>query len=226
MYEIMTRITLVGIGRLGSSLMKQWDQTNEEIGVFHPSEEKVKGFISNYKNGTPVSIKGLPNTNTIIMALPATRIADFLKQNHHSQVTFVNMATALKTSDLQKEFPELQIVSMKFVGHSVDLFKNGEGYFITEQQSPDDIVDLFTRIGEVRKGDPEIVNEINKLATYYGIKAAVELENELKLKNYDQSLINRALSAITPEVIKSYQRKDLGHFAQSVADEVKESFKR
>lgn len=226
MFEIITRTTLVGIGRLGKALMKQWDNIKEEMGIFHPSDEKVRSFISDYSNGVPVSIDELPKMKTIIMALPATKIADFLKQNHHSQVTYVNMATALKTSDLQNEFPQLKIVSMKFVGHSEDLYKNGNGYFITEQETPDDIVKLFTGIGIVRRGEPEIVNEVNKLATYYGIKAAVELENELRDKNYDRSLIDRALSAITPEVIKSYQKGDLGHFARSVANEVKESIKR
>jgi hypothetical protein len=219
----MIKITLVGIGRLGKALVNQWDLLNEEIGIYHPSDEKVKSFISDYSNGVPVSIKELPNMQTIILALPAAKIPEFLKENHYSHITYVNMATAIRTADLQNEFPDLQIVSMKFVGHSHDLYINGNGYFITEEQTPDDILNIFTRIGVVRKGEPELVNEINKLATYYGIKAAVELENDLKEKNFDQAFIDRALSAITPEVIKSYQKGDLGHFAQSVAKEVKES---
>lgn len=224
--EKMINTSLVGIGRLGKALMKQWNHFNEEIGIFHPSDVKVKSFISDYSNGVPVSIKELPNMKTIILALPAAIIPEFLKQNHHSDIIYVNMATAMKTSDLQKEFPELQIVSMKFVGHAQDLYKNGNGYFITEQETTDDIVKLFTRIGVVKRGAPEIVNEVNKLATYYGIKAAVELENELKVTNIDQSLIDRALTAVTPEVIKSYQKGDLGHFAQSVAEEVKQSIRK
>ncbi len=218
----MISTTLSGVGRLGKALMKQWNISNEKMGIFHPSDEKVKSFISDYSNGVPVSTKDLANMKTIILALPAAKIPEFLKQNYHSNITYVNMATAMKTSDLQKEFTELQIVSMKFVGHANDLNKNGNGYFITEQETPDEIVNLFNGIGVVRRGEPDIVNDVNKLATYYAIKAAVELENELRIKKYDQSLIDRALSAITPEVIKSYQKGDLGHFAQSVVTEVKE----
>ena len=114
----MIKITLVGIGRLGKALVNQWDLLNEEIGIYHPSDEKVKSFISDYSNGVPVSIKELPNMQTIILALPAAKIPEFLKENHYSHITYVNMATAIRTADLQNEFPDLQIVSMKFVGHS------------------------------------------------------------------------------------------------------------
>lgn len=219
----MISTTLTGIGRLGKALMKQWNISNEKIGIFHPSDEKVKSFISAYSNGVPVSTNDLVNMKIIILALPAAKTPEFLKKNYYTHITYVNMATAKKTSDLQKEFPELQIVSMKFVGHANDLYKNGNGYFITEQETSEEIVNLFNGIGVVMRGEPEIVNDVNKLATYYAIKAAVELENELRIKKYDQSLIDRALSAITPEVIRSYQKGDLGHFAQSVAEEVNQS---
>ncbi|WP_102346235.1 NAD(P)-binding domain-containing protein [Bacillus sp. Marseille-P3661] len=219
----MISTTMVGIGRLGRALMSQWDKIDEEIGIFHPSDDKVKSFTAHFNKAVPICGKKLTDMKTIILALPAAQVSKFIQQSHYSHVTYVNMATALNTAQLQKEFPDIQIVSMKFVGHAQDLYVNGDGYFITESYVPEHVKSLFSTIGLVKKGDPEIVNQINKWATYYGIKAAVELETHLKGKHFDDKLINRALSSITPEVIKSYQKGDLGHFAQTVAKEVKES---
>ncbi|NSL53100.1 NAD(P)-binding domain-containing protein [Calidifontibacillus erzurumensis] len=216
----MKSIALVGIGRLGKALVKQWDNVNQKIGIYHPSNEKVNLFITNFSNGIPVSADKLPKMETIILALPAEKVKEFLKLHHYTNSTYVNMATSVQTTVLQKEFPNLQIVSMKFVGHAQDLYLNGNGYFITEQGVPDNIISLFSKIGEVRKGNPDVVYEINKLATYYGIKAAVELEKELKSKNFDPVVIERALISIAPEVMKAYLKGDLGHFARSVAEQM------
>lgn len=217
----MNSITLVGIGKLGGALMKQWDQHNVQVGVHHLNETKLENFLSAYKTGHTTTKENLNQMKAVIMAIPADQINDFISEHLFPNTYFINMATAANTLKLREQFPSLQICSMKFIGHANDLLNNGNGLFITEPDTPEFIRDYFKTIGTVKTGDPEVVGYINREATYFGIKAAVELEEKLKENNIEDEYIEKSMTSITPEVIKSYNKGELGHFGQSIANEIK-----
>ncbi|MCP3738342.1 NAD(P)-binding domain-containing protein [Rossellomorea sp. BNER] len=220
------RIGLVGIGKLGSAMMKHWCDQQIPIGVYHPNQSKAEQFIARYSNGYLIKKEDINELSVFILALPSDAVVPFISHLVSPQIPLkntylINMATALNTNEVCSRFPDLSIVGMKFMGHSNDLYEHGNGLFITEHSLSDGILELFRVLGEVKKDNEEVVINVNKSATYQAVKAAIELEKEFATKNLPTEYKNRALTSLLPEVIRSYSKGNLGHFAIEIVNEIK-----
>ncbi|WP_338451605.1 NAD(P)-binding domain-containing protein [Niallia oryzisoli] len=219
------RVGLVGIGRLGTSLVKQWDQMKKAIGVYHPDTLKLDQFCQSYENSYPINKRELENLDVIILALSAAGIIPFISSLLAEDISLgntkiVNMATALSTIEICKKFPLLNVYGVKYMGHSRDLLENGDGLFISETSLPTQIEEYFSSIGRIKLDTEERLIEVNTLATYYAAKAAIELESIFAKKALDPEYAARALTSIAPEVIRSYSNGTLGHFAKEIVKEL------
>lgn len=219
------RIGLVGIGKLGTAMMKHWDQNNQAIGVYHPSQAKAAQFIQHYQNGYILTERELGELHVLILALPAKDVIPFIAKslfaNHHlDQTSIVNMATSLNSLEVKNKFPSLIIIGVKYMGHGRDLLEHGNGLFITESALPKHIEELFQYLGNVKVDSEDLLIQVNKLATYYAVKAAVEIENEFAKKEFPAEYLQRALTSIAPEVMRSYREGSLGHFAMEIVKEL------
>ncbi|MFG6113744.1 NAD(P)-binding domain-containing protein [Halobacillus sp. MO56] len=219
---VQIKIGLAGIGKLGSAMMSQWEKHNISIGIYHPHQAKAESFISHYTNGFLLKEKDITELDVMLLALPANRIIPFLQERKNTDTLFINMATSLSTEEVRKELPDRKIAGLKFMGHAADLSEHGNGLFITEQQLPAALLNVFRYVGEVKKDDEDVVINVNKMATYQAIKAAVEIELEFERKNLPMEYKERALTSLAPEVIRSYSNGKLGHFGQEIAKEFKE----
>src|SRR3954467_1858679 len=142
------KMGLVGIGRLGSAMIKHWDQNKESIGVYHPVTSKGEKFIQPFQNGYVLTKKELGELDILILALSAKDMIPFISQLISENVFLtkthiINMATALDTKEIKSQFPLLQISGVKYMGHARDLLENGNGLFITESNLSEEIEDLF-----------------------------------------------------------------------------------
>nr|WP_285289087.1 NAD(P)-binding domain-containing protein [Bacillus sp. ISL-47] len=218
---------MAGIGKLGAAMMAHWNEENIQIGIYHPSRTKAEQFIRRFPNGYLLNEQDLREVDILILALPAGKVIPFMEniaaEALSSSVIFINMATALPTKVVCKRFPSYNVYGIKYMGHSRDLLEHGNGLFITEEHLPEQVMELYKPLGKINKDGEDRLVEINKLATYYAVKTAVEIEKDFTNKGYPSAYIKRALTSLAPEVIRSYSEGNLGHFAQEIVREIKES---
>jgi hypothetical protein len=216
------KIGLVGIGKLGTALMKQWNDHNITIGVYHPSEIKAEHFIKKFQSGYILSENELQKIDILILALPAKEVIPFIADlcAEDSSTIIINMATALNTKEISARFPSYKVLGVKYMGHSRDLLEHGNGLFITESSLPKGIEELFQSLGSVEIDHEDILIEVNKLATYYALKTAVDIEKEFCERALPPEYVKRALTSLAPEVIRSYSDGSLGHFAKEIVKEI------
>ncbi|WP_257348542.1 NAD(P)-binding domain-containing protein [Pseudalkalibacillus decolorationis] len=220
------RIGLIGIGRLGTALMKHWCDQRVPVGIYHPDASKAKNFIISYPNGYLIKKEEIHEMHAFVLALPANQIVPFLSECMAQKVPiqntcFINMATALNTQDVCAQFTDLNIVGLKFLGHSTDLLEHGNGLFITEQPIREEIRNYIQVLGEVKQDREEVVGKVNELATYLAINAAIDLEDEFENNNFPLEYKKRAMTSLFPEVIRSYSKGNLGHFGKEIEKELK-----
>ncbi|MBO9129533.1 NAD(P)-binding domain-containing protein [Bacillus sp. 165] len=211
------QIVIAGIGKLGTALLTQFEKCGISLGVFHPNSEKASLCVQKYSLHKAVTMKELGEADLVMAAVPANRIDAFtesIKSLH--KPLFINMATAVPTSRLQKQYSSLQWTGVKFVGQADDLRENGNGLFVIEEPHPV-ISGLYSQIGRVIVDKEETVEKVNRLATYYAIKAAKELENELRSKGYNSEYEKQVLQSLVPGVVRSYAQGTLGHFGKEIA---------
>lgn len=218
-------VGLVGIGKLGTAMMQNWFNHNELISVYHPIESKAEQFIQRFPNGHYISEHEIGELDVLIVALPAKYVIPFIthltsKNILQTKTHIINMATALNTIEIKNEFPWLNAVGVKYMGHARDLLEHGNGLFITESILPKQIEELFQPLGQIKIDREETLIQVNRLATYYAIKAAIELKSEFVKREFPSEYVQRALISIAPEVIRSYCEGNLGHFGKEIARKI------
>ncbi|MCM3089792.1 MULTISPECIES: NAD(P)-binding domain-containing protein [unclassified Cytobacillus] len=221
------KIGLAGIGKLGTAMMTHWHKSNFSIGIFHPDRSKAKHFAEKFPNALPLTDKEMRQLDIILLALPAGKVISFIDSliKENSSIAFINMATALPTKVIKDRLPSCKVFGLKYMGHSRDLMENGKGLFITEDHLPAPIQDLFRPVGDIIIDREETVLEVNKQATYFAVKTAVEIETEFAGKGYHPAYVKKGLTSLAPEVIRSYSEGTLGHFANEIVKEIQESKK-
>ncbi|MFT9848222.1 NAD(P)-binding domain-containing protein [Aneurinibacillus sp. REN35] len=219
---------IVGIGRLGQALLTRFQETNFSLGIYHPDIQKSEACAQAYSHHNILSKGQLVRTDIIILALPAQQIEPFIDEllPHLTETPsplFINMATTASTAHLRQHYPSLAWASMKFMGQADVLRENGNGLFVTEEITPSDdirnitVLHTFSLIGHVTSDQESTVEEVNRMATYYAIKAAKELEIAMRERGFAELYQKRALTSLIPGVIRSYAENTLGHFGKSVA---------
>lgn len=219
------KIGLVGIGKLGTAMMKHWSDNNQTVAIYHPVKPKAEKFIQHYQNGYVLTEGELLHLDILILALPAKEIIPFIEQliakgMSTANTHIINMATTLYTKEIKRRFPELSAFGVKFMGHSRDLLEKGNGLFITDSPLPPSIQKIFQFLGEIKQDSEERLVQVNKLATYYAVKAALDIERECTKKELDIKYIQRALASIAPEVLRAYSEGTLGHFGKEIVAEL------
>jgi hypothetical protein len=220
-------IGLVGIGKLGTAMMTHWDKHNIRMGIYHPSEIKTQHFVEQFPNSFSLTEGALSKVEVLILALPAKTVIPFLDNllksslDSHKPSFIINMATALNTKEIKAQYPDLNVIGLKYMGHSRDLMEHGNGLFITEGSLPKEIAKLFQFLGKIKIDSENGLIEVNKLATSLAIKAAIDIEREFAKRGLPPEYINRALTSLAPEVIRGYCEGSLGHFAQEIVREIK-----
>ncbi|MBB6444461.1 NAD(P)-binding domain-containing protein [Bacillus benzoevorans] len=218
-------VGLVGIGKLGTAMMQNWFNHNKLIGVYHPIKSKAEQFIQRFPNGHYISEHELGEIDVLILALPATDVIPFItdltaKNNLLAKTYIINMATALNTIEIKNKFPLLNSVGVKYMGHARDLLEHGNGLFITESNLPKQIEELFHPLGQIIIDSEETLIQVNRLATHYAVKAAIELKSEFVKRKFPLEYAQKALISIAPEVIRSYCEGNLGDFAKEIAKDI------
>lgn len=222
---IQKRIGLVGIGKLGTAMMVHWDKKEIPIGVYHPMKSKAEQFVQNFQHGYILMESELTELDVLILALPAMEVIPFIsglkiQSNLRQTPEIINMATNLPTREITSKFPSLNVHGVKYMGHGRDLLEHGNGLFITEAALSKITEELFQILGRVKIDNESCLTEVNKLATYFALKTALDLETEFAKRGLSPEYLERALTSLAPEVIRSYSNGTLGHFAKEIIKEI------
>lgn len=219
------RVGLVGIGKLGTALITHWDKKGITIGVYHPMKSKAEQFVQNFQHGYILMESELTELDVLILALPATEVIPFIsslkiQSNLQQTPEIINMATNLPTREISSKFPSLNVYGVKYMGHGRDLLEHGNGLFITEAALSKKSEELFRILGKVIIDSENCLTEVNKLATYFALKTAIDLETEFTKRRLSPEYLKRALTSLAPEVIRSYSNGTLGHVAKEIIEEI------
>ncbi|WHZ05578.1 NAD(P)-binding domain-containing protein [Neobacillus sp. YX16] len=219
------RIGLVGIGKLGTAMLTHWDKKGITIGIYHPMETKAEQLVPYFQHVYILKESELKELDILILALPAMEVIPFIsslsiQSNSEKSPDIINMATNLPTNEIIAKFPSFNVYGVKYMGHGKDLLEHGNGLFISEAALSKNIEELFQYLGKVRIDSENCLTEVNKLATYFALKTAINLEEEFSKRGLSPEYLNRALTSLAPEVIRSYSNGTLGHFAKEIIKEI------
>lgn len=221
------KVGLVGLGKLGTAMLTHWHQQRISIGLYHPNRTKAEQCVQHYQTSYLLKEEDLSELDVLILALPAMEVIPFISRLNIQSKTqhlpyIINMATNLSTFDIRNMYSTLNVHGIKYMGHARDLLKHGNGLFISETVLPPIVEEYFNFLGKIVVDSEDCLTQVNKIATFYALKTAIDLENEFAKKGLPTEYLQRALTSLAPEVIRSYGEGSLGHFAKEIVKEIKE----
>lgn len=221
------KVGLIGLGKLGTAMLTHWDQQRISIGVFHPNKTKAEQCVQHFSTSYLLKEEQLSELDVFILALPALEVIPFISSLKLQSKTkdspyLVNMATNLPTNEIRNKFSTLNVLGVKYMGHARDLLEHGNGLFISETVLPPFVEENFKFLGKIVVDSEDCLTQVNKIATYYALKTAINLENEFAKRGLSTEYLKRALTSLAPEVIRSYSEGSLGHFAKEIVKQIQE----
>ncbi|WP_413299055.1 NAD(P)-binding domain-containing protein [Bacillus sp. 1P10SD] len=224
---MIKKVGLVGLGKLGTAMLTHWDQQRISIGLYHPNRTKAEQIVQHYQTSYLLKEEDLSELDVLILALPAMEVIPFISslklqsKTQHSPY-IINMATNLHTFDIRHMYSTLNVYGIKYMGHARDLLEHGNGLFISESLLPPIVEEYFKFLGKIVVDSEDCLTQVNKIATYYALKTAINLENEFAKRGLSTEYLKRALTSLAPEVIRSYSEGSLGHFAKEIVNQIQE----
>ncbi|SDO03602.1 NAD(P)-binding domain-containing protein [Alkalicoccus daliensis] len=218
---------IIGIGKLGTALLTQFEKQRMQTGIYHPDYEKTVDKATNFAHAYAMRKKDITSVDILLLVLPADKTISFIEEClaeglNMENVLLINMATKLQTTELKEKFPQLQWQGIKLIGHAESLRQNGAGLFVTEKKQEGEAENLFAAIGELVEDNESVVEEVNKLTTLHAVKAARKLEQTMQEEGYASVYTEQALRAVLPEVVRAYSKGELGQFAKKIVEEMEE----
>ncbi|ADH98497.1 NAD(P)-binding domain-containing protein [Salisediminibacterium selenitireducens] len=214
---------LVGIGRLGSALLKKCDAEGLPLKVYHPDSAKAKEAVDGTLHQA-ASLFELTGCEYVLLALPASAMETFLDElsgvEGHVSPVLINLSTKDRTDRLKKAWPAFAFTGVKLAGHAKAFEEAGGALFVSGAWDMDETLRaFFERLGTTRTGTEEEIEAFNRLVTKTAVTAAVRLERELEKEGYDADYRRLALRHMVPEIVKAYEADELGGFAEAVRRE-------
>ncbi|MFZ7104678.1 MAG: NAD(P)-binding domain-containing protein [Peptococcaceae bacterium] len=216
----MTKIAIVGCGRMGSLLAGKLAPVYE-LYVYDRIPDNAQR-LSKSCGAVAASKEDLRNAEIIIMALATETVLQALRELEDylaESAVIVNIATTLPHSALKIKY---QKVSAKIIGHAKEMAAGEKPVVIVEGDNEDSekpVRDIFAHIGTVEKGDTDLVGRINTLSSKYGILTALQIQKELEGLKLSQEIVTAAIRNVAAGTMKAFALGDAGPFAQSIIAE-------
>lgn len=219
-------VAVIGAGRMGSIVGKQLPNMFDKIVIDHNGKkakslgDEIGGVYSEY-------LIAAQKADVIAVVLPTSAIASTmakLAEIAKNKTIILNMATsALVDPEIISKNPHLNFVEAKIIGHAASM-EQGSPCYVVLNTGDDAIFATIQQVlpgyEKVIKGDVELVPLINNIGSKEGIRAAIEVRKQLRQYKIPKEWEHVVIYTICAGTIRSYVKNDLGHFAQTLADEL------
>lgn len=223
----MKKIAIVGCGRMGSFLAGKL-APKYELYVYDQVVENALQLAESCGAKAVVEKEDLKEAQVIILAL-ATEVVpkavQELASNFGENAVIVNIATTLPHSQL---VTKLKKVSAKIIGHAKEMAVGERPVIIVEGDDPASeklVMEIFSHVGPVEKGNSHLVMAINTLASKQGIITALNIQKELEKMDVSDQIIKAAIRNVAAGTMKAFALGDVGPFAQAIVDQYEEGKK-
>lgn len=227
------KLGLIGIGRLGTQLAKNFLLAGYTMLVYHYDENKLNYFIDNldsYGNieGTK-DIKKLKKVDVILLSLPndaTLKIVENIKRFLGESQWVVNTATEVYLSEIYSYLPSGKVVSAKIIGNASEIEKGEEPTIVVDgkdDESKEKTIDLFSNFGYTIEDREMIVTKLNKIGAIEAVRTVLRIEKRLAENNVEieSRLCKSLLNNVVAGTIKAYSKGNTGPFLEQVIKQLK-----
>lgn len=218
------QIGIVGIGRMGRSLVGRW-QHNPDIELILFDRVPERAVVAGSRAAH--ALQELQACQYIVLAVPDQAVSACLQVFNTWQAVpiILNIATRSLRADMAAiAAAHVRWLNIKIIGHAAEIASGGYPVILIDQDSAENtlsVQELFGTVGRVTSGAADAAVLINTIATREAVRAARAIDAELRAQNIDDELlICGAIGQVAAATLRAVAYDDLGPFAQQIAAEL------
>ncbi|MFS0785791.1 NAD(P)-binding domain-containing protein [Shouchella sp. 1P09AA] len=222
----MKKVAIIGTGRMGEAIATHI-HSGVELTLLNSGSRQGEELAQTLHAHYSTDFSVLNQVDIIFSCVPQANTSEVLEAaslHAEAQTLMINCSTkAWIATELKNNYCDLHYVEAKIIGHAGSIKAGKRAYVIAEADEDvrDKVTDIFSPLAEVVFDDPALVEELNKVATEVGIKAAVQLDQQVRDKKLSAQIKQILLENVCAGVMSAYARDDLGHFAKQIVEEIK-----
>jgi len=219
-------MAVVGAGRMGSVVAGQLPKRTKKI-IIDIDPEKASRLAETVEGVPSDSLESANKADLAAVVLPTPVVNETVEKllNVVQKGTIIlNMAT---TAHIDPAFlrnkKEIWIVDVKIIGHAMSISRGEPGIVVVECDDAsrfDLIREQLPGFHKVVRGDAGLVENINKIGSTEGIKAAVKVRKKLSELDVPEEWMHVAIRTVCAGTMKSFTENDLGHFALELVKKI------
>lgn len=221
----MNKVAIVGTGRMGEAIATHI-YSDVELTLLNRGSKQGKELAQTLHAHYSTDFSVLNQVDVILCCVPQGMTDKVIRKASRYASTgtiIINCSTKAWIKDeVKKEHHQLHYVEAKIIGHAGSIKAGKRAYVIAEADEDvrDNVTDIFSPLAEVVFDDPALVEKLNKVATEVGIKAAVQLDQQVRDKKLSPEIKQILLENVCAGVMSAYARDDLGHFAKQIVEDL------
>ena len=220
-------ISIVGIGRLGQVFAHKLADSHRLV-LYDRDIDQAAAAAAGTGACIAASLEEAVECGAVILAVPDREVLSCIHyfNSLKKELIVVNVATSVSQAVLEQTVKHpVRGISVKIIGHAGEMALGMKPVIIVNS-TPADLAEqacrLFASLGCVITGEADDVAAVNTIAAENVLKAAVQIENTLRCRGFDNSLVIRsAIGQVAAGVLKAYADDDLGPFAREIVQSVK-----
>lgn len=220
-------VGIIGAGRMGRVLAGILAQQHT-LYLFDRDETKLRQVAGETGAVAAESLEDIVRQQRVILAVPDREVISCIKAlNEQKQpVQVIHIATNVTQRVVeQMQASHVQCIGAKIIGHA-DEMTMGQRPVIIVNEQPASLVaiaeELFSSVGQVIRGNADIVAVINTIVAEKVLEAAVHIEDALHSQDIkDPLILQSAIKQVGAGILKAYADGNLGPFAREVVQSVK-----
>jgi hypothetical protein len=217
---------VIGAGRMGSVIAAQLPRSSRRI-IIDIDLQRAVTVARRVGGKASDTLRSAADADLAAVVLPAAmtegivaQLVDLAKPG----AMILNMATAARIDPaIRGKREDIMVVDAKIIGHAGSITE-GEAAMVVVDSDDEAAMGRIRRqlpgFRRVVAGEARWVEEINRVASTEGIRAAVRIRQQLSRREIPDEWIDTAIRAVCAGTLKAFVENDLGDFARTLARKI------
>ena len=221
------KIAVIGCGLMGSGVASLAAPEAEMV-LIDREADKARALAEKHHGTGSADLRAAAAAEIICVVLPAPAIEEAfwaLAGCARPGAILLDMATkGVIPPGVKQARPDLRCVEAKIVGSGIGVSLGLRALLAVNTDEGSTLAALRSALpgfGRILPGDPSLVARVNAVGAYWGIRAAVETEEELRGMGLPEDWAKAASGCLIPGSTLGYSQDRMGQFNREIAARVR-----
>ena len=226
------KLAIIGCGLMGSGIASL-AAPEAKLLLIDREADRARALAEAHGGAWSTDLLAAAEADIVCVVLPAPAIEEAFRALAGALrpgALALDMATkGAIPAEVKARRPDVRFLEAKIVGAGIGVSLGLRALLVVDTEEGPTLAALRAALpgfGYILSGDPSLVARVNARGSYWGVRAAVETEEELRRMGLPEEWVKAASGCLVPGSTLGYSQGRMGRFNQEIAAQVLEEIKK